>query len=295
MPFPCGREWRRRLSPGRSGLQLAGVAGSQFEFGGQARLFAEGSRSSVARHGWGSFRRLFISEHSQFHFHRYRARIAAAFLFRYFYSSSPHLNFQRSWLDTETQSFRGIGACLPSRGTDYFTQSSGGFFERQFRRRYERHTEKIFPRRGRVWRGTVWAGRRAARGHAGGRFPITTPKREWTAPFALWEQRPASRKRKHIDARTRRADGDAGPGGPATRNGWRGEGLSSRSRASEEKNRAVQNHRRVGLQRKLSRADDTGAAGRSRARGVREPLAGVDFDALARVRNSHRAGRRAVH
>src|SRR5882724_5119699 len=186
------------------------------------------------------------------------------------------------------QNFSGIGLCLPSRGTNHFTQCSGCFFEGHFRRRYERNTKKIFPRRGRVWRGTVWAGRRAARGHAGGRFPITAPKREWTTPFALWEQRTASRERKYIGARTRRADGDAGPGGPATRNGWRGEGLSSRSRASEEKNRAVQNHRRVGLQRKLLRPDDSGAARRPRARGPRKPLTGIHFPALAWPGNSHR-------
>src|SRR5437660_3819669 len=40
---------------------------------------------------------------------------------------------------------------------------------------------------------------------------------------------------------------DAGRGGPAARDGSRGKGLPPRGRASEEKNRSVQDDRRVGL------------------------------------------------
>src|SRR6266480_3972543 len=72
----------------------------------------------------------------------------------------------------------------------------------------------------------------------------------------------------------------SGRGGPASRNGWRRKGFPPRRRTGEEKDRAVQDHRRVGLQRKLPRSDDSGAAGRSRTCRPREPPAGVDFPAL---------------
>src|SRR5215469_1129620 len=60
------------------------------------------------------------------------------------------------------------------------------------------------------------------------------------------------------------ADGDAGRTRFAVRNGRNGETVSPEGGADEAENSAVQDHRRVGLQRQLSRTNHSGHAGRPR-------------------------------
>src|SRR5713226_10690461 len=99
---------------------------------------------------------------------------------------------------------------------------------------YERHTKKIFSGRGGSWRGTRWTEQESASSGRKTHGDASARGESWTRPG----------EGRFL------ADGDAGLGGPAARTGWRREGLPPCRRAGEEKNRAVQDYRRVGLQRK---------------------------------------------
>ncbi len=70
--------------------------------------------------------------------------------------------------------------------------------------------------------------------------------------------------------------------------------LPSHERSRETQNRAIQNHRRLGLQRQLPRPDDPDQSRRSRPRHLRKSPARIHDRPLARTRNSDRTRRRPV-
>ena len=76
--------------------------------------------------------------------------------------------------------------------------------------------------------------------------------------------------------------------------GWRRKSVPSDRRAGEAQNRALENSRRLGLQRQLSRPHHSGATRRPRAHPRGKSPARKHFHALAWTRSSHRTGRRPV-
>src|ERR1700722_4959365 len=156
----------------------------------------------------------------------------------------------------------------------------------------ERQSKKIFPGCCIFWRRVFWIDGGLARGRASQRPTSSSRDRTRTPPQPV--RQPQEKGSTTSRPRSAFADADSRLGGPAARDGRRRESFQAGRGTGEAKNRSVQNHRRLGLQRELPGADNPGAAGRPGAHYFLKQIAGIDFHSLARPRSAHRAGWRAV-